>query len=308
MKRLHTREMRTRLPAAPPAPPAGIEERWVKLSQGRTRYLAGGAGPALVLAHGLLGYSFSWRFNLPVFAAHATVFAPDLPGCGFSDHTPELDGAMAGTASAFGEFLEAVGISSCDIVASSHGGPVAVMAAAMALRRRHPLVRRMVLCAPANPWSSTRRLLMAALQTSAGIGLFRRLAPHLHFSHGYWLRRLYGDPRRIAPGTLAGYSVPLSCPGGFDRALLALRTWNRDLAEMRSALPEIADIPVLLIWGTLDRAVLPSSSSHLRRALPTAQMAWIEGAGHLPYEECPEQFNAAVTSFLWPEAAPGQAR
>jgi pimeloyl-ACP methyl ester carboxylesterase len=36
--------------------------------------------------------------------------------------------------------------------------------------------------------------------------------------------------------------------------------------------------------------------------MPQAQLVWIDGAGHLPYEECPEEFNRAVSEFLWPVA------
>jgi pimeloyl-ACP methyl ester carboxylesterase len=287
----------------PQAIPAGMEERWATLPHGEVRYLGGGSGPPLVLVHGLMGYSFSWRFNLPAFAARAAVFAPDLPGCGFSRNAADLDASLAGTAATLRAFLGVVGISCCDIVATSHGGPVALVMAAAARQRGEALVRQMVLCAPANPWSSTRRLLIAALQTTWGAALFRRLAPRLRFSLPYWLGRLYGDPRRMAPGTIAGYAGPLGCAAGFDRALSVIRTWDRDLQALPAALAGAADIPTLLIWGTRDRAVLPASADALRRAIPQAELIWIHGAGHLPYEECPEEFNRAVSKFLWPAAA-----
>jgi len=52
------------------------------------RYLSAGSGPPLLLVHGLLGYSFSWRFTIPALAQHATVYAIDLLGTGFSDRPP----------------------------------------------------------------------------------------------------------------------------------------------------------------------------------------------------------------------------
>src|SRR5277367_5104311 len=39
-----------------------FEEYWVDLPDGRMRYLKAGSGPPLILVHGLMGYSFSWRF------------------------------------------------------------------------------------------------------------------------------------------------------------------------------------------------------------------------------------------------------
>jgi pimeloyl-ACP methyl ester carboxylesterase len=46
--------------------------------------------------------------------------------------------------------------------------------------------------------------------------------------------------------------------------------------------------------------VSPRSAERLCQVLP-AKLVLIEGAGHLPYEECPEEFNRAVTDFLWTE-------
>jgi pimeloyl-ACP methyl ester carboxylesterase len=36
----------------------------------------------------------------------------------------------------------------------------------------------------------------------------------------------------------------------------------------------------------------------LRSELPNAELNWIEGAGHLPFEETPEKFNRVVLDFL----------
>src|ERR1019366_4191143 len=66
-----------------------IEEHWLEFADGRMRYLKAGSGPALILIHGLMGYSFSWRFTIPALAPHATVYAIDNPGAGVS---PATDG------------------------------------------------------------------------------------------------------------------------------------------------------------------------------------------------------------------------
>ncbi len=36
-----------------------IEEHWLDLPDGRMHYLKAGSGPALILIHGMMGYSFS---------------------------------------------------------------------------------------------------------------------------------------------------------------------------------------------------------------------------------------------------------
>ena len=79
-------------------PGEGVEECWMDFEGARLRYLRAGSGPPLVLLHGLLGYSFSWRYTLPGLAPFATVYAPDLLGAGFSDRPPGLDHSMRGRA------------------------------------------------------------------------------------------------------------------------------------------------------------------------------------------------------------------
>src|SRR5262249_9768647 len=127
-------------------------ERWVTVEGARMRYLHAGSGDALVLLHGLFGYSFSWRFNMPVLAEHAEVYAPDMLGIGFSDRPPGLNCSLQASAERFLHFLDAAKIASCDLVATSHGGAIA-MAAALQPGR----FRRLVLVAPVNPWSAHGR-------------------------------------------------------------------------------------------------------------------------------------------------------
>ena len=258
------------------------------------RYLRSGSGPALVLLHGLLGYSFSWRFAMPALSRQHTVYAVDMLGSGFSDKPPGIDYSLNASAQRLIRFLHGAGIESCDLLGTSHGGAVAMRAAALAPGR----VRRLVLVAPVNPWSAHGKRLALALSNSMVSWLLLCLGPHLGIAHKHVLRRLYCDTRRIRPGTLDGYSAPFRIPGSFEHGLGVMRAWNRDLEELESALPRIAHIPTLLLWGSKDSAVAPASAILLRRNFKNCRLVMFEGVGHLPYEEVPEEFNRAVMEFL----------
>ena len=118
------------------------------------RYLRAGSGPALILLHGLLGYSFSWRFTMPALAPYATVYAPDMLGAGFSDRPAGIDHSMRGTAKRLLRFVAGLGVSSFDLLGTSHGGAVAMFAAAQCLDGSSRLrLRRLVLVDPVNPYS-----------------------------------------------------------------------------------------------------------------------------------------------------------
>src|ERR1700733_4456924 len=139
-----------------------VEECWMDLDGARMRYLRAGSGPPLVLLHGLLGYSFSWRFALPVLAQKAMVYALDMPGAGLSDRPPNANGSLCAHAERLLRFLDAMGIASCDLLGTSHGGAVAMMTAALAPER----VRSLILVAPVNPWSAHGRRLAPFLSSA----------------------------------------------------------------------------------------------------------------------------------------------
>jgi pimeloyl-ACP methyl ester carboxylesterase len=271
-----------------------VQERWINLDGARMRYLYAGSGPALLLVHGLLGYSFSWRFTIPALAQHATVYAVDLMGTGFSDRPPDLDCSFRASAQRLLRFMDATGIASCDLLGTSHGGAVSMMLAALASKR----IRRLILVDPVNPWSAHGKHLSVLLSNPVVAPMFLKLAPRVRILDEFYHRRMFGDPRRIPPDSLKGYRKPMRIPGSYEYGLAVLRSWNRDLRELESVLPLIADIPTLLTWGTLDTAVDPASAQQLQQRFRDCRLLKFEGVGHLPYEEAPEEFNRAVIAFL----------
>ena len=294
------------------APPvgAGVEECWMDLDGARMRYLRAGSGPVLILVHGLLGYSFSWRYTMTALAPYAAVYAPDMLGAGFSDRPVGIDHSMRGMARRVLQFVGNLGISSFDLLGTSHGGAVAMMAAAECLDESADFssgmgVRRLVLVAPVNPYSAHGRRLAPFIGSRFGTALFRLTSAHMRFSYPYWHARMYGDRGRIPPGALEGYMAPLAKPGLFEHALSIVRTWTEDLRELEATLPKLASIPTLLMWGGNDSAVYASSAVPLAKWFPNSKSIVFPGIGHLPYEECPEEFNRALIEFLMSEKTRG---
>lgn len=278
---------------------AGVEERGMEIDGARVRYLRSGSGPALILLHGLLGYSFSWRFTMPALAPYAIVYAPDLLGAGFSDRAYALDYSMRATAKRVVRFAEQLRLPSLDLLGTSHGGAVAMMAADEFLAAGSRVeLNSLVLVAPVNPFSSHGKRLAPFLGTPLGAALFRLTFPRMPFLFPYAHRRMYGDRNHIPPGALEGYLAPLAIPGLFEHGLKIVRTWTEDLAELETVLPKLASVPTLLLWGSDDPAVYVSSARRLAQYFLNPQTVIFPGVGHLPYEECPEEFNRALLEFL----------
>ena len=286
-----------------PAPTAAvIEEHWLDLPDGRMRYLKAGSGPTLILIHGLMGYSFSWRFTIPALAPHATVYAIDNLGAGFSTANDGMDCTMRATARRVLQFADALGIENFDLLGTSHGGGVAIMVAAICAERRiesnNARLQRLVLVASVNPWSKHGRRLAPFLGSRFGSMLFRNTFERWPQLHDLGLRRLFGDRSKIPPDSLEGYRIPIQKNHVFRHALRIVRNWTKDIAELETALPKTRDYPTLLVWGTKDRAVDFRSAEPLRRNFADVRLVAYEGVGHLPYEEVPQDFNRTLIDFL----------
>lgn len=300
-------------PLALPLPPAGAAQaeellvpgaRLVSVARGRTAVEAAGppGGAAVVLIHGFGGSTYSWLRTLPALGA-AGYFAAalDLKGFGLSDKSFDADYSHAAQAAFVAQVLDALGVKRATLVGHSLGGSVALHFAQAYPERVNALV-----------------LVSAAVSGAAGLqgapqGLgfgrlvefppFRRLG---QFALRHWLtpERLadtlasaYADPALVTPEVLQGYVAVQSLPD-WDLALLAIiRDSHRNgLRRM----PDLGERPVLLVWGAEDNWVPVAQGEKLREQLAAANPEWvlIEQAGHLPMDEKPAAFQAALLDFL----------
>ena len=285
--------------AGPSVKQLSVEERFVDVDGSRMRYLYAGAGPPVVLVHGLMGYSFSWRNVIPALAERFEVFGIDALGTGYSDRPPGLDCTLKASAQRLLRFMDAASAEPFAVLGTSHGGGVAMMAAGLRPER----VRRLILVDPVNPWAPRGKKLAPFLSNPLIAPLFVQVASHSRSLRRYYFRRLWGDPRKIPQSTFEGYMKPLKGPDAWRYGISVLQRWNADLRELELTLPRIADIPTLLIWGDRDKAVTPASSERLKQNFRQCKLVMMNGVGHLPYEEAPDEFNRVVSDFL---LAPGE--
>ena len=292
-------------PAKRQSDSTSVQECWIEIEGQKMRYVQTGAGPPLLLVHGLLGGLFCWRFNVPAFAKHFTVYAVDLPGSGLSKALPETDCGMQKQAERLLQFIDRLQLENVNVVAVSYGGAVALFLAARDAQEKRSRVRAMVLAAPVNPWSKFSSGRIRFLSTTLGGCLLRLAIPFSRPLHQVALRRMYGDPKRIQQGTAKEYARLITPPGIILSLLNTLRSWRRNVEALRAAIPEIK-IPVRLVWGTRDGAVDQRSCAILQQHLKDSSLVELPGVGHLSIEEAPEEFNRMVLEFLLnPERSEG---
>jgi len=112
------------------------------------RFRVAGAGPPVVLVHGLAGSWRWWRLCVPALAERRTVYAVDLPG--FGDLRRQRC-SLAEAPDFLRNWMDAVDLESAALLGHSMGAAICARVAA-AMPQRVP---RLVLVAPAidlRPW------------------------------------------------------------------------------------------------------------------------------------------------------------
>jgi pimeloyl-ACP methyl ester carboxylesterase len=103
------------------------------------------------------------------------------------------------------------------------------------------------------------------------------------------------DPSRIDPAVYEGYRRPLRADN-WDKALYEF-TIAGNPVNYSGHLKDLA-MPVLVITGDDDRIVPAARSIQLSREIPGSELVVLNDCGHVPQEECPDQFIPSVKAFL----------
>jgi pimeloyl-ACP methyl ester carboxylesterase len=172
------------------------------------------------------------------------------------------------------------------------------------LAARHPeRVLGLMLFAPANPFCQFPDALVRFYSSALG-RVLAKLAPYVpRRLQLIVLGRMYGDPARIGNDCMKEYSDGLRMPGTIDHILAIVHSWFADMASLKAALPLVANIPTLLVWGDRDRAMSVASGGRLRDVMTASELVVIPGGGHVAFEEMPEESNQIMLEWLRRDSA-----
>jgi pimeloyl-ACP methyl ester carboxylesterase len=261
-----------------------MDLRHVDVDGARIGYRRAGTGPPLVLLHGGLADSRSWRREIEAFAAEHDVVAWDAPGCGGSDDPPPGLG-LEDYADRLAAFIETLRLDRPHVLGLSFGGGLGLSLAA-----RHPDLPRTLVAASAYagwggslpPDEVARRV--AAAETACTDEPSAWLPD--------FLASLFSGEGPYEGATEIAEIAAQRRPAG---ARIMLRAFAE--ADLRPVLGRIRT-PTLLLYGDADRRAPPPVARDLHARVPAAELTMLEGAGHLVHVEAPERFRAAVHRFL----------
>ncbi len=246
----------------------------------RLYYESVGAGPALVLTHGAGGNHAVWFQQVPVFARTRRVISWDQRGFGRSTARGGANSAER-AAGDLAALLDHLGVTRADLVGQSMGG-WAVLGFALAQPER---VRSLTLAdTPGGIDTAELRAQWASVGRSPGFAT-SELGRHPAVADDFFERH---PERAVLYQQLGAFGEP-----ELAKVLPSLVATRRDaaaLAQLRC--------PVLCIVGERDGLFPPALIRASAAQLPNARVVEIARAGHSPYFEEPEAWNAALAEFL----------
>jgi pimeloyl-ACP methyl ester carboxylesterase len=269
----------------------------LELSAGPIEYQdTGGAGPVVVLLHGLMMDNSLWDQTIADLSADHRCIAPTLP---FGAHRqamhPDADLSLPGLARLVAEFLDGLDLHDVTLAGNDTGGALVQLVDS-------PRVARLVLAScdafdNFPPGLTGRTLALTGKLSPTLFGLFMqqmRLRPvrRLPIAFGWLTKR--GDA-----ATARWMKPVLSRPEIRRDAVRMLRATMADTTILSRAAERLKDVdrPALVVWASEDRVMPPEHGRRLAELLPQGRLVEIEDSYTLIPLDQPAKLAQAIRTF-----------
>jgi len=260
-------------------------------------YAQAGAGPVLLLVHGMGGGYENWRDVIGPLARRYTVVAPDLPGHGASA-PGNGDYSIGALAAGLRDLLLALGHDRATLVGHSLGGGIA-----MQLSYQFPeLAERLVLVSSGGLGPEVSLILRAAALPGSElwINASARTASLVGPAVARGLAAVRFHPSPDIAEVARGYAS-LADAGRRAAFLATLRSVINVGGQRIDASDRLyltAGLPTLIVWGARDPVIPVSHGERAHAAIVGSRLEVFDGVGHIPQLEAPARFVAVLERFL----------
>ncbi|RDH49576.1 alpha/beta fold hydrolase [Fischerella thermalis] len=247
----------------------------------------------ILLLHGLVSQSYSWRKILPALAQQGTkAIAPDWIGFGFSSKPEKRDFAYTPDAfiTALERFIQALELDRFSLVVQGFLGSVGLQ---YALRHPEQIANIVILNTPI---SSTAKLPWKIQQMGLPLAGEMMTQDPLLVD-----RTLEGGSRYVIPDKdLDVYRQPFLKTSAAGRALLST---IRNL-QLAKAMSEIEtgfkhwQQPILIQWGVIDPWLNLDMAENFAKSVPNGELVKLNNVGHYPQEHYHETILEDLLPFV----------
>ncbi len=267
----------------------GLEQRGIDVNGLHMEYLEGGQGDVLLLLHGFGANKDNWTRIGKYLTPYFRVVAPDLPGFGESSPDAHGDYTVGVQADRVKAFVRALGIESFHLGGNSMGGHIAGVYAAIYPKD----LKSLLLLAPAGVASAEPSEVFRLLKEGKKNPLVVESAEdYEHLLDFIFVKRPF---------------IPCPIKKFLIREAIRHRQLNATIFKQlhRSfenlhleSLLKGHKTPTLIVWGEKDRILHVSGAGILESVMGKAKAKIMNGVGHVPMIEKPEETARLYLSFL----------
>lgn len=254
----------------------------------------------ILCVHGNPTWSFYYRSVFDRFADTHRIIAVDHLGCGRSDR-PERSKfgyTLADHRDNLVSLIDTLDLNQVTLLAHDWGGAIGLSSVLERRDRFHKiaLLNTAAFPPPYVPWRiAACRFPVLGTAAVRGLNAFAKAAVTMAMSRN-----------RLEPAVANGLLAP------YDswKNRVAIDAFVRDipmtdrhpthatLRDLEAALPSLADLPALLVWGMRDWCFRPECLRHFQAVWPQAISVELEDAGHYVIEDAPTETLDAISNFL----------
>lgn len=259
-----------------------------------------GSRPTILCVHGNPTWSYYYRGVAQRFSGQHRVVIVDHIGCGLSDKPSQSDFeySLANHQSNLAALIEHLDLQNVVLLAHDWGGAIG-LGGIVKCRPRFcgiMLLNTAAFPPPYIPWriAACRIPLLGTLGVR-GLNLFARAAITMAMNRN-----------RLRPAVAKQLLQPYDSWAN----RVAIDAFVRDipmshrhrtyqtLVDLEQALPALAELPSLLVWGMKDWCFRPECLRRFQSVWPAATAVEIADAGHYVIEDAPQQTLDAIARFL----------
>jgi pimeloyl-ACP methyl ester carboxylesterase len=243
----------------------------------------------VVLLHGFLSSSFSFRRLTPLLMKHFNVISIDIPPFGNSSRVKNYRFSLENHAQTITGLLDQLGMKEVLLIGHSMGGQVALN---ICLYQPELVSHAILLCSSGYLKRSAPPLILVSYLPFFYLYVKRWLARSGVEKN---LRNVVHDHKMIDQVMIEGYLQPfLQGTDVFKGLAKMIRDREGDLTTEK--LQQI-ETPCLLIWGEYDKVVPVQIGKQLKNDLKNSKLIILQNTGHLVPEERPNEILQHILDF-----------
>ena len=270
---------------------ANDESEFIEVNGVTIHFRDQGAGPTLLLLHGVNASLHTWDGWAQALADDFRVISLDLPGHGLTGPDPQRRYTWQETADLVVAFADLLELDQFHLAGNSRGGAIAWHLALDYPDRVHKLI---LLDSAGLPFEDPVPLALQLQMMPVAKDIASIVTPK-------WLVRdsvdsVYGNPTGIESSIYQRYHDLLLNQGNRRAASeIMQQTFEQDFRHER--LSEI-NHPTLILWGENDQWIRLKYGERMHALMPNSTFKIYQGIGHVPMEEIPQQTAQDVLQFL----------